>query len=117
MARRLGSRLERGEVRLVSFAAPNKVRPALVLTRDSALDYLNRVTVAPITSSIRGVPSEVRLGVEDGMKRDCVVNLHHLATIPRNRLGRRVARLSDERMRSVCRAIGFALGCEDRSPR
>ena len=109
----MARRLERGEIRLVSFASPDKVRPALVITRDSALGYLNRVTVAPITSSIRGVPSEVRLGVDDGMTRDCVVNLHHLATISRHRLGR-LASLSDERMRSVCRAIGFALGCESR---
>ncbi len=115
MAGRLVSRLQRGEIRLVSFASPDKVRPALVITRDSALGYLNTVTVAPITSSIRGVPSEVRLGVDDGMKRECVVNLHHLATISRDRLGRRLVSLTDERMRSVCRAIGFALGCEDRS--
>ena len=110
----MARRLERGEIRLVSFASPDKVRPALVITRDSALGYLNRVTVAPITSSVRGVPSEVRLGVDDGMTRDCVVNLHHLATISRHRLGRRLASRSDERMRSVCRAIGFALGCESR---
>ncbi len=104
--------VERGEIRLVRFPAPDKERPALVLTRDSALGYLSRVTVAPITSTRRGVPSELALGTEDGMRQPCAVNLHNLVTIPRERLGRRVARLGPTRMSDVCRAIAFALGCD-----
>jgi mRNA interferase MazF len=106
--------LERGEVRLFRFAAPDKQRPVLVLTRASALGYLTRVTVAPITSTIRGVPSEVRLGAEDGMKADCVVNLHNVVTVPQGGLGRRVATLGPSRMREVCVALAFALGCDSR---
>ena len=64
-------RIARGEVRLYQFAQPDKKRPALVLTRDSALAYLSTVTVAPATSTIRGVPSEVLLNQEDGMKSQC----------------------------------------------
>ena len=86
--------------------------PCSVLTRGSAIEYLSRVTVAPITSSIRDVPSEVVVGPEDGLKQPSAVNLHNLLTIEQTRLGRRVAQLSEATMRDVCRAIGFALGCE-----
>lgn len=104
--------IERGDVRLYTFPAPDKPRPVLVLTRRSAIGYLARVSVAPITSSIRGVPSEVVLDMEDGMKQPCAINLHNVVTVSKNGLGRRVAHLSPEKMRSVCRALGFALGCE-----
>lgn len=103
--------VERGDVRLYHFAQPDKLRPVLVLTRSSAIAYLSSITVAPITSTIRGVPSEVRLSEEDGMKSPCAVNLHNLVTVSKARLGRRVATLSSERMHEVCRALGFALGC------
>ena len=103
--------IARGDVRLVSVAAPDKQRPALVLTRDSAIGYLATATVAPITSTIRGVPSEVVLDEEDGMKAPCAVNLHNLVTLSQERLGRRVARVSETRMEEVCGALAFALGC------
>lgn len=104
--------LERGEIRLCRLPSPDKERPVLVLTRGSAIEYLSRVTVAPITSTIRGVPSEVRLGVEDGLRGPCVVNLHNLVTVDQKALGRRVAWLSAPRLREVCAAIAFALGCD-----
>lgn len=107
----MAGRLERGEVRLHTFEAPDKQRPVLVLTRGSSIRHLSRVTVAPITTSIRGVPSEVALGVEDGMRQPCAVNLHNLVTVAQRSIGRRLAQLSEERMREVCGAIGFALGC------
>lgn len=103
--------LERGEVRLLHFPPPDKQRPVLILTRGSALEYLSRVTVAPITSTIRGVPSEVLLGADDGMKNACVVNLHNVVTVSQADVGKRVARLSSARMREVCSALAFALGC------
>lgn len=102
----------RGDVRLYQFAAPDKKRPVVVLTRDSAIAYLSTVTVAPITSTIRGVPSEVVLNEEDGMKAPCAVNLHNAVTISQNRLGRRVAQLSSLRMQEVCAALRFSLGCD-----
>lgn len=108
MARRLG----RGEIRLYRFGAPDKSRPVLILTRSSALPYLSGVTVAPITSTIRGVPSEVVLDAEDGMKKPCAINLHNLVTVAKQDLGRRVASLGDARMTEVCAAIAFALACE-----
>lgn len=104
--------IERGEIRLYQFPIPDKARPVLILTRGSAIAYLSRVTVAPITSTMRGVPSEVALGLEDGVKQPCAVNLHNVVTVARNGVGRRLARLGDERMHEVCRALAFALGCE-----
>ena len=102
----------RGEVRLYRFSRPDKQRPVVVLTRESAVSYLSRVTVAPVTSTIRGVPSEVVLNETDGMKNPCAVNLHNLVTVEKNHLGRRVARLSSTRMTEICAALEFALGCE-----
>jgi mRNA interferase MazF len=109
---RLAGRVERGEVRLFRFPAPDKERPVLVLTRDSAIAYLSRITVAPITSTIRNVPSEVTLGPEDGLRQPCAANLHNLVTVRQDALGRRLAQLSPRRMREVCSAIAFALGCD-----
>ncbi len=98
-------------MRLYRFPSPDKERPVLILTRRSAVGYLARVTVAPITSRIRDVPSEVALGIEDGMKQPCAVNLHNVVTVAKDGLGRRVAQLGPERMRQVCAALAFALEC------
>ncbi|HEX4487370.1 MAG TPA: type II toxin-antitoxin system PemK/MazF family toxin [Terriglobales bacterium] len=108
----MAARLARGDVRLYQFAAPDKKRPALVLTRDSAITYLSTVTVAPITSTIRGVPSEVVLNEEDGMKSPCAVNLHNAVTVSQHRLGKRVGQLTSVRMNEVCAALRFSLGCD-----
>ena len=83
-----------------------------MLTRNSAIDYLSTVTVAPITSTIRGVPSEVVLNEEDGMKNTCAVNMHNAVTIAQDRLGKRLARLSSSRMNQICAALHFSLGCD-----
>src|SRR5204862_2021018 len=103
--------LSRGDVRLCRFPPPDKQRPVLVLTRGSAIGHLATVTVAPITSTVRGVPSEVILNIDDGMKGPCAVNLHNAVTIAQARLGRRVAGLSARRMAEVCEALRFSLAC------
>lgn len=108
----MAGRITRGDVRLYPFAPPDKNRPVVVLTRDSAIGYLATVTVAPITRAIRGVPSEVVLNEDDGMKAACAVNLHHAVTISRERLGKRVAHLSPVRMNEICAALRFSLGCD-----
>jgi len=108
----VAGRIARGDVRLYQFAPPDKRRPALVLTRDSAIAYLGTVTVAPITSAIRGVPSEVVLNEEDGMKSPCAVNLHNAVTVSQQRLGKRVAHLGSARMNDICAALRFSLGCD-----
>ena len=108
----LAGGIARGDIRLYRFAPPDKARPVVVLSRDSALRYLSTATVAPITSSIRGVPSEVRLDEEDGMKSPCAVNLHNTVTVSQQRLGKRVAHLASLRMREICAALRFCLGCD-----
>jgi len=70
------------------------------------------VTVAPITSTIRGVPSEVVLNEDDGMKSAGAVNLHNAVTISQQQLGRRIAQLSSVRMSEICAALRFSLGCD-----
>jgi len=104
--------IARGDVRLYQFAPPDKQRPVVVLTRESAIGYLSTVTIAPITSTIRGVPSEVLLGEEDGMKAPCAVNLHNAVTVSQQRLGKRVAKLGGLRMSEICSALRFSLGCD-----
>ena len=108
----MAGRVARGDVRLYQFSPPDKKRPVVVLTRDSAIAYLSTVTVAPITSTIRGVPSEISLGESDGMKESCAVNLHNAVTVSQDRLGKRVAQLSSVRMNEICAALRFSLGCD-----
>lgn len=101
--------MRRGEVRWYRFERPDKKRPVLVLTRDSVLAYLGEVTIAPMTTTIRDIPSEVRLGPEDGVPRPCAVNCDHLQTVSKARLGKLVTRLPTDRMKEVSRAVTFAL--------
>ena len=108
----MAARVARGDVRLYRFAPPDKKRPVVVLTRDSALNYLATVTVAPVTSTVRGVPSEVVLTEQDGMKTSCAVNLHNVVTVSLDRLGKRIARLSSTRTNEICAALRFSLGCD-----
>ena len=105
--------MKRGEVRWYTFKEPDKRRPVLVLTRNTSIGVLNALTVAPITSTIRSVPSEVFLGQDDGLANECVANLHSLQTVPKANLGRLMTTLSPERMRAVEQAIRFSLGFEE----
>lgn len=104
--------MERGEVRWYTFPVPDKTRPVLILTRSSAIRYLNAVIVAPITTSIRGVPSEVKLTIEDGLSEDCAVNFYNVQTVAKARIGAWITNLSPERMVEVNRALIFALGID-----
>jgi mRNA interferase MazF len=108
----MAGRVARGDIRLYRFAAPDKQRPVVVLTRESAIAYLSTVTIAPITSTIRGVPSEVALDESDGMKAPCAANLHNVVTVATQRLGKRVARLNDVRMGEICAALRFSVDCD-----
>ena len=104
--------MRRGEIRWYRFARPDKRRPVLVLTRDSIILNLGEVTVAPVTTTVRGIPSEVALSVDDGMPRECAVNCDHLQTVPRGRLGALVTSLSAGKMEQVSRAVRFALALD-----
>jgi mRNA interferase MazF len=110
----VAGRIARGDIRLYRFAPPDKQRPVIVLTRESAVEYLSTVTVAPVTSTVRGVPSEVVLDEADGMKGPCAANLHNVVTVSQQRLGKRVGRLGDAKMREICAAARFSIGCDER---
>jgi mRNA interferase MazF len=102
--------MKRGEVRWYRFSKPDKNRPVVILTRDSALEFLGETTVAPITSTIRDIPSEVLLTKEDGMPKDCAVNLDHIQTVSKNKIGPLITTLSPRKMAELWPALLFALG-------
>jgi mRNA interferase MazF len=104
--------INRGEIWTYEFRRPDKRRPVLVLSRPEAIAVLHTVMVAPITSTIRGLPSEVVVGMAEGLKHDSAVNLDHIQTVERTRLSRYIGHLSGEKMRVVCRAIAAATGCD-----
>lgn len=101
--------MKHGEIRWYKFARPDKKRPILILTRDSVLQYLGEVTIAPITSTVRDIPSEVFLGGADGMPIDCAVNCDHLQTVSKGKIGPLITSLPPAKMTDVRRAIRFAL--------
>ncbi len=101
--------MRRGEIRRYRLAQPDKRSPVLILTRDSIIPSLSEVTIAPLTTRIRNIPSEVALSKEDGPPRECAVNCDHLQTVPRGRLGAPVSSLSTQKMEQVAQAVRFAL--------
>ncbi len=102
--------MKRGEVRWYRFAKPDTRRPVVILTRGSILEYLGEVTVAPVTTTVRGIPSEVLVGEPDGLPRSGAVNLDHLQTVSRGRVEDLIATLSSGKMREIRTALLFALG-------
>ena len=102
--------MRRGEVRWYIFAAPDKRRPVLLLTRDPMVARLNEVTVAAITTTIRNLDSEVRLSPADGMPADCVINCDQIQTLPRHKIGDRITELGAMKLDEVERALLYALG-------
>jgi mRNA interferase MazF len=101
--------MKRGEIRWYKFKAPDKKRPVLILTRDSILEYLGEVTVAPITTTVRDIPSEIFLSKQDGMVKECAINLDHIQTVSKGKIGSLIATLSPDKLKQVSDAIQFAL--------
>ena len=101
--------MKRGEIRWYKFKPPDKKRPVLILTRDSIIDYLNEVSIAPITSTIRDIPTEVLLSKSDGMKNDCAINFDHIQTVSKNKIGSVITNLSSTKLRQVKNAVMFAV--------
>ncbi len=101
--------MKRGEIRWYKFKAPDKKRPVLILTRDSILEYLGEVTVAPITTTVRDIPSEVFLSKQDGMSKDCAINFDHIQTVTKGKIGSLITTLPTDKLEKVSKAIQFAL--------
>ncbi len=107
----MNGRPRRGEIWLYTFRTPDKRRPVVVLTRPAVLPLLSTAMVAPVTTDIRGLPSEVRIGVDEGLKYESVVNLDRVQTVEQRRLRHYVGSLSEAGMTQVCRALAIATGC------
>jgi mRNA interferase MazF len=101
--------MKRGEVRWYKFKHPDKKHPVVILTRNSILEYLDEVTIAPVTSTIRDIPSEVFLSQRDGMHNDCAVNCDHIQTVSKSNIGSMITSLSKEKLSEIRNAINFAL--------
>jgi mRNA interferase MazF len=93
------------------LAQLDKVRPVVVMTRDPMGRLLNAVLVAPVTSAVRGVSTEVSVGAEDGIARPSVANVDNLQLVARDRLVRRVGRARPSTMSSLCTALSIAVDC------
>lgn len=107
----MAGRVNRGDIWLYTFKSPDKRRPVLVLTRTEVIALLRTVMVAPITSTVRGAPSEVVVGIDDGLKGRSAVNLDHVQTVEQRLLQHYVGRLSRDKMEEVCEALAVATGC------
>ena len=101
--------MKRGEIWWAALPKPAGRRPVLLLSRDEAYQVRNLVTVAPITTRIRDIPVEVRLGPQDGMPRACAVNLDTITTISKSWLVQQVSFLGAEKLHSVNEAVRVAL--------
>lgn len=108
----MAERLRRGQLWMYEFSRPDKRRPVLILTRPEVIELLQTVMVAPVTSTIRGAPSEVIVGLEEGLKRQSAVNLDHVQTVDKTRLRRFIGTVSDETMTAVCGALAVAVACD-----
>jgi mRNA interferase MazF len=105
--------MRRGDVRWYKFDRSDKSRPVVILTRDSIIPHISEVTVAPVTSTIRDIPSEVLLDQKDGVVKECAVNCDHLQTVAKGRIGSLLTRLSIDRMREIRVAVTFALALNE----
>ena len=106
--------VRRGEIRWYEYAAPDKRRPVLLLTRDSVIDSLGEVIVAPLTTRIRAIPTEVVLTPDDdGMPAACAINLDHVSLARRPRIGALLTTLRVERWPEVEHALLVACGFRD----
>jgi mRNA interferase MazF len=98
------------EIWWAQLPEPVGTRPILLLSRDAAYDYLNRVLGVEVTTRVRGIPQEVVLGPREGLPRRCVASLDNLRAVPKVALGTRIGRLQDRRIHEIKRALGHALG-------
>jgi mRNA interferase MazF len=102
--------MKSGEIRWYKFKQPDKKRPVLILTRNSIIDLLGEVTVAPVTSTVRDIPTELFLTRDDGMPKECAVNFDHIQTVAKGKIGSLITKLSTEQMEDAKKSILFAFG-------
>jgi mRNA interferase MazF len=101
--------LKKGEVWWAKLKPPAGRRPVVLLSQDEAYPVRTAVTVAPVTTTVRGIAVEVSLALEDGLPKPCAVNCDSMLTIPKAYLESRITRLSERKMEKIHKAIRFAL--------
>ena len=104
--------LKRGSVWMYEFNKTDKLRPVLILSRQDVIGLIDAVIVAPITTTIYGVPSEVIVGIDQGLKHESAVNLDHIQTISASKLNRYIGSLDEQMMTEVCLALKIATNCD-----
>jgi mRNA interferase MazF len=104
--------VRRGEVWLAEL---DKTRPVIVLTRDPLGRLLHSVVIAPVTSTVRGLSTEVPLGRDDGIRHPSVANLDNVQLLSRDRFRRRIGRAQPATMAAMCAALSVAVDCGDAS--
>lgn len=97
------------EIRWANMPAPVGRRPVLLLSRSSSVRYLNKLIVAEVTSTVRGIPQEIQVGEREGLREASVVNFDNVHVVAKRRLGERLGALDASRTREVKRALGYAL--------
>ena len=102
--------MNRGEVWWLEHPDAGR-RPACILTRQAAIPALRAVLIAPATRTVRGIPSEVLLGRDDGMPEDCALSFDNLTTVPKALLTERITRLTPAKLADLCAALDVATGC------
>jgi mRNA interferase MazF len=105
-------RLSRSQIWLLERPRPDKRRPVVILSRPSLVELLHTVTVAAITTTRRGSPTEVELGVDEGLKGPSCVNLSNVFTVMQSEMRQFVGSVGPEKMRAICRALSIAIGCD-----
>jgi mRNA interferase MazF len=100
----------RGEVWLADIPG-DMIRPILVMTRTAVIRHLHSVIAAPVTSTIRSIPSEVALGSTEGLLHESVANFDNTQLVPKAQLIRRIGNLGDAKLAAACRSLAQATGC------
>ncbi|MFB6355362.1 MAG: type II toxin-antitoxin system PemK/MazF family toxin [bacterium] len=104
----MAGQLTRGSVHWIQLES--KKRPGLILTREAGIPLLNHVTVVPTTTTIRDIPTEVKLTAEEGMPETCVLNCDHVVTVPKSRVKEKIMELEESQLAEVKSSLLFALG-------
>lgn len=102
--------MRRGDVYWAQFSPPVGKRPVVLVSRDEAYAIKTRVTVVVVTRTVRGIPTEVRVGPSEGLAKVGVANADELVTIPRTLLRERIATLSRSKLEQIDAALRFSLG-------
>ena len=104
--------VNRGEIWMYTSGAPDKRRPVIVISRQILLDVLQTATIVPITTTLHGSPTEVELGVEDGLKTVSCANLANIQTVNKRNLTRYIGTVRREKLIELCHALAVASGCD-----